>query len=62
MLFCKRIYSLGFWVFLNLRNSVVVVKQTESLDVRSLGTVNATERTQERLAKKNIYLQACLRS
>ena len=61
MLFCKRTYSLDFWVFLNLRNSVVVVKQTESLDIRSLGIVNATERTQERLVTKNIYLQACLR-
>jgi len=40
---------------------VVVVKQTESLDIRSLGIVNATERTQERLVTKNIYLQACLR-
>jgi len=41
---------------------VVVLRQTECLDIRSLGTVNATERTQERLATKNIYLQACLRS
>lgn len=40
---------------------MVVVKQTESLNIRSLGIVNATERTQERLVTKNIYLQACLR-